>query len=283
MRHVDVRLLGPFEVAVDARGVAAPQWEHRRAQDLVKLLALSPAHRLTRDEVVEALWPHLDAKAGVANLYKAAHFARRALGWPDAVALKRGVVELAPGCRVDTDVQREIDAGWPSERAELLPDDRFEAWTEPHRERLAQDRAAALRGQGRWNELLSDDPTDEEATRALLRESAAAGDRVGAARGFRRLRDALATLGLAPSEETLSLWRELSRGDAVQATVPAGAPLVGRDRERDVVRATLDATARGTGGTLLLLGDPGIGKTRLVDLLLDDARARGWHTLRGAG
>ena len=283
MRQVDVRLLGPFEIAVDAQPVAAAQWEHRRAQDLVKLLALSPAHRLTRDEVVEALWPHLDAKAGVANLHKAAHFARRALGWPDAIVLRRGVVELAPASRVDTDVEREIGAGWQGASAELLPDDRFEAWTEPHRDRLAQDRSAALRRQGRWSELLDDDPADEEATRAVLRERVAAGDRVGAARRFRRLRDALATLGLAPSEETVALWRELSEGEAVQTHAFAGAPLVGRDRERDVARATLDATARGTGGTLLILGDAGMGKTRFLDLLLDDARSRGWHTLRGAG
>src|SRR5262249_46872306 len=59
MRRLDVRLLGRFEVAVDAQRVAASAWEHRRAEDLVKLLALSPEHRLTRDEVVEALWPHL--------------------------------------------------------------------------------------------------------------------------------------------------------------------------------------------------------------------------------
>ena len=80
MRRLDVRLLGRFEVAVDAQRVAASAWEHRRAEDLVKLLALSPRHRLTRDQVVEALWPHLGAKAGVANLHKAAYYARKALG-----------------------------------------------------------------------------------------------------------------------------------------------------------------------------------------------------------
>lgn len=70
---MDIRLLGRFEVAVDRRPVPARAWEHRRAEDLVKLLALSPGHRLTRDEVVEALWPQLSATAGVANLHKAAH------------------------------------------------------------------------------------------------------------------------------------------------------------------------------------------------------------------
>src|SRR4051794_38199095 len=106
VRRVDVQLLGRFAVTVDARLVSAPAWKQRRAADLVKLLALSPEHRLTRDEVVEALWPQLGAKAGVANLHKAAHFARKALGWPEAIMLRRGVVELAPGDRVETDVER---------------------------------------------------------------------------------------------------------------------------------------------------------------------------------
>ena len=106
MRRLDVRLLGRFEVAVDAQRVAASAWEHRRAEDLVKLLALSPGHRMTRDQVVEALWPHLGAKAGVANLHKAAYYARKALGWPEAIVVRHGVVALAPEDRVETDVER---------------------------------------------------------------------------------------------------------------------------------------------------------------------------------
>ena len=283
MRRLDVRLLGRFEVAVDARPVGASAWEQHRSADLVKLLALAPGHRLTRDEVVESLWPHLGAKAGVANLYKAAHFARRALGWPDAVVLRRGVVALAPECEVETDVERQIGGGWRGDELELLPEDRFAEWTVGHRDRLAQDRVAALRRQGRWDELLRGDPADEEVTRALMRERAAQGDRASAARRFRQLRDALADLGLSPSEETVALWREISRGEPVQVPAHTAEPIVGRSRELGVGRAALDATARGAGGTLVVLGDAGMGKTRLIDELLDDARGRGWHALRGAG
>ena len=181
MRRLDVRLLGRFEVAVDARPVAASAWEHRRAEDLVKLLALSPGHRLTRDQVVDALWPHLGAKAGVANLHKAAYHARKALGWPEAIVVRRGMVALAPEHRVDTDVERlETEDGWDGEVAELLPEDRYEEWTVEHRDRLAELRTAALRRQGRWAELLRIDPADEEITRALMRDRAAVGDRAAA-------------------------------------------------------------------------------------------------------
>ena len=282
MRRLDVRLLGRFEVAVDAQRVAASAWEHRRAEDLVKLLALSPGHRLTRDEAVEALWPQLGAKAGVANLHKAAYYARGALGWPEAIVVRHGVVALAPEDRVETDVERlQTDGGWDGEVPELLPEDRYEQWTVEHRDRLAELRTAALRRQGRWDELLRIDPTDEEITRALMRERAAVGDRAAAARQFRRLREALADLGLMPSAESFSLYRDISRGDPVHAPTRSNLPMVGRDRELDIGRRAVDAAGRGSGGGLLILGDAGIGKTRLVDALLEDAQARGWHTLCG--
>jgi hypothetical protein len=57
--------------------------------------------------------------------------------------------------------------------------------------------------------------------------------------------------------------------------------MVGRDRELGVAQTALDATAGGGGGALLIFGDAGIGKTRLVDARLEDAQTRGWHNLRG--
>jgi len=88
---VQIELLGAFSVVVDGCEVAADEWPGRRAVELVQLLALADPHRrLTRDQVIEGLWPTLAVEAGAANLRKAAHHARQALGSPDAVELRGG-------------------------------------------------------------------------------------------------------------------------------------------------------------------------------------------------
>ena len=64
--------------------------------ELVKVLALAPEHWLHRDQVIETLWPELPYDAALANLHKAAHFARRAIGESDAVVVRRGRVAPDP-------------------------------------------------------------------------------------------------------------------------------------------------------------------------------------------
>src|SRR6185436_969195 len=56
---------------------------------------------------------------------------------------------------------------------------------------------------------------------------------------------------------------------------------VGREAERGEIRAALDRAAAGQGSLILLVGEPGIGKSRLVDEASDDARARGFEVVWG--
>ena len=59
-------------------------------------------------------------------------------------------------------------------------------------------------------------------------------------------------------------------------------PLVGRSEELGWVVVALDRAAAGSGGTLLLAGEAGIGKSRLAAEALALARRRGFVTLAGA-
>jgi DNA-binding SARP family transcriptional activator len=282
MRQLEVRLLGAFEVLVDSQPVPADAWAQRRAADLVKLLALAPGHRIPRDEVLETLWPQLGADAAASNLHKAASYARRALGERGAVVLRGGVVELAPAAEVTTDVER-FEAGDDSAYGgELLPDEPYEEWLLGPRARLCERRLAVLRSEGRWDEVLREDPADEEAHRALMRRHMASGDKPAAARQFRLLREELSPLGAEPSEETLALQRELTRGPPVRAARLLHAPIEGRERELGSASAALARAAAGDGGALLITGALGLGKTRLLEAVLAEAEELGFHTLRGA-
>ena len=54
-----IELLGGLRVSVGERQVPATEWRRSRAAGLVKLLALTPGHRLHREQVMDALWPDL--------------------------------------------------------------------------------------------------------------------------------------------------------------------------------------------------------------------------------
>src|SRR4051794_2339339 len=181
MRRLDIGLLGGFGVVVDGKPVPTDAWPQRRAADLVKLLALAPGHRLARDEVLEQLWPSLGADAAASNLHKAASYARRVLGERGAVVLRGGMVALAPEAEITTDVERLAAGDDAAYRGELLPDDRNEGGPRAPGGGWRERGLAALRPHRRWEELLREEPADEEAPLALARRHVAAGDRPAAA------------------------------------------------------------------------------------------------------
>ena len=61
----------------------------------------------------------------------------------------------------------------------------------------------------------------------------------------------------------------------------ASGVFVGRSHELDELRAGLDETFRGRGGLVLLVGEPGIGKTRVADEMATYASLRGAQVLWG--
>jgi predicted ATPase len=55
----------------------------------------------------------------------------------------------------------------------------------------------------------------------------------------------------------------------------SGGPLIGRDSVLSVFDQRLDALQAGRGSAVLLVGEPGLGKTRLLEELTVRARRRG--------
>src|SRR5919206_4573739 len=61
----------------------------------------------------------------------------------------------------------------------------------------------------------------------------------------------------------------------------AGGVFVGREREMEQLLAGLEDALAGRGRLLMLVGEPGIGKTRTAQELLTYARLRGARVLAG--
>jgi hypothetical protein len=120
MPEIHVTLLGRFAVTVSGAPVAEASWNRRQAAAVVKVLALAPGRRLHREQVIDRVWPQDTIAEAVPKLHKAAHFARRALGVPDAVVLRGDQVILCPGGGVTVDAvrfgelaRRALAAGMP--------------------------------------------------------------------------------------------------------------------------------------------------------------------------
>jgi predicted ATPase/class 3 adenylate cyclase len=74
----------------------------------------------------------------------------------------------------------------------------------------------------------------------------------------------------------------LSAASTVVATPPSATrPFVGRTRELHELRAAFDEADSGRGSLVLVTGEPGIGKTRLMQEFAGTAPDRGWQVVVG--
>jgi DNA-binding SARP family transcriptional activator len=182
---------------------------------------------------------------------------------------------------------------------ELL-EGRYDEWLVDERERLAALYLEALEGlarqyesRRRWPEairwverLVAHDPLREESSRLLMRYCHASGDRARAVRAYHVCATTLEReLGIEPSPETRAFYESLVAAapadagtqaaapvgrvpaSAARATAPGTSPFVGRAAERARLTAMWRAAASGQAQAVLVTGEAGVGKTRLVDEL----------------
>jgi len=193
-----------------------------------------------------------------------------------------------------------------------LPDCfRFHAWCTAEREAVRGERIklfAALSARLadsapdealKWARArLAADPLSDAAHAAVVRCLGALGRTRDAIAHFDDARRLLAAeLGARPTPELTRARDELGHRAAPATVAPAPAPvaapaqrepaaatraLVGRARERAILGAAVDAAAAGQARELLLVvGEPGIGKSRLLDELAAAMRAAGGLVLGG--
>ncbi len=291
--RVQVRLLGRFEVAVDGEPVPARAWRRQSASRLVALLALQPSYRLHREQVIDALWPDLPPDTAASRLHSACHYARTALGGREAVVVARGSVALLPGADVEVDVAHfeaavsaALEQGTPQAAAAaaalhpgpLLPDDLYEPWTEEPRARLRLRYREMLRVAGLHDALVADDPLDEDAQVARVRDLVTQGRRHDAVQALERMAEVFEhELGVDLPEEALRLRDQalaLPPGAGPDPAPYGGAPpllpspaalpatrtrLIGRGDDLDEVAALLERHR-----VVTLTGPGGAGKSTLA-------------------
>ncbi|MDH4136107.1 MAG: AAA family ATPase, partial [Anaerolineae bacterium] len=125
--------------------------------------------------------------------------------------------------------------------------------------------------------LVALDALHEGAHRCLMQIHAALGDRDGVRRQYRLCADVLAhEMGIEPAAETQALFHRLiavKPGPAVSPEQPPAArlgeqslalPFLGRERELAALQTRLNQAIARQGGLILVSGETGMGKTRLV-------------------
>jgi DNA-binding SARP family transcriptional activator len=299
-----VWVLGPLELEIDGRRIPAP--EGRPACALLAWLALHPGTHL-RAAVAAALWPNVLDSSARASLRTALSAVRRSVGVASLIATRERV-GLADDVWVDVRAfDACLDAGDPEAalelaRGELLPeldDDWVLRARDRHRDRWSSalagvatsvaDPEAALALARRRAEL---DPFDEAAHRGLMTALAAAGETVAALAVYERLSTRLRReLGLAPSTATRDLAVSLRTGRTAVGEQPPLSPrlrperwrtaFVGRNDALARLAAAWAALVRGGVGTVLVVGEPGIGKSRLAARFAAEVHAGGATVLAG--
>jgi DNA-binding SARP family transcriptional activator len=141
--------------------------------------------------------------------------------------------------------------------------------------------------------LLTVDPLHEAVHRTLMQLYLQQGRRGAALKQYEGCVHVLQSeLGVEPQPETKQLYDEALRTPAgmpptsVTAPRPAGAdrptpPLVGRDADLEVLHRALAVASSGQGRIVVVSGEAGVGKSRLVEALLEDAKRQGAHIMVG--
>jgi DNA-binding SARP family transcriptional activator len=152
-------------------------------------------------------------------------------------------------------------------------------------------------------QLIEQDPLREDARRMAMRTYCHLGQRNAALMQYRQCQQVLqAELGVEPMGETRDLWHTIRDGRFVRAPqvaatpavvlnqraagynpldATARAPLIGRERELEFLAEAWQAALANQCSLVLISGEAGIGKTRLVQTLADQQQWRGMRILQG--
>ena len=258
----------------------------RKDAALLAILAVDGA--TPRGKAASLLWPDVGEDAARNNLRQRLHRLRKRAGRDLALSVN-DVLRLAGDVGHDlTGLQSRLGDDAAASTGELLGTFEYEdcidlndwvaiareQWRAARRNALAEI-ASRLETEGHValalqyaERLVTDDPLLEHAHRRLMRLHYLRGDRAAALAAFARCRQVLAHhLKAQPARETLELSRLVEASGVLPVPVAAPRPvavlrpprLVGRDTEWQLLQQAWQQER-----IALVIGEPGIGKTRLL-------------------
>jgi len=313
---MEFRVLGPLEVVDGGRTV---ELGAAKLRALLAVLLLNANRVVSTEALIDALWEeHPPETAGKAIQVYVSNL-RKVVG-PDALrrsgpgyvlvsadagldlarleALREEARQAAP-----RDAARKLREALSLWRGPSLADFANDRFAQPEitrldelrlvtlEERIDADLAAGRHGElvGELEALVAEHPFRERLRSQLVLALYRCGRQAEALDSYRNARRALVgELGIEPGRELRRLEAAILRQDPALDLVRAeegeearAGPFVGRERELAELVAGLDDAIAGRGRLFLLVGEPGIGKSRLADELLRVGRGRGARVLVG--
>lgn len=297
-----IRLFGDFEVRFGE--LLIPPFESTRVTSLFAYLLLHRDAPQPRQRIAFLLWPDSSEPQARTNLRHLLHTLRGAL--PDAERFI-DVTSRSLQWRADApywldvaEFERSVSESDGREAIELYRGDLLEGsydeWILDEREQFRQQYLLTLERLARTLEAAGDlsqaihyagriqrfDPLYEESYRLLMRLHHASGDRARAVRVYHECATTLEReLGVEPSRPTREAYEALLSSEPEipirqERSAQLRSPLIGRAAEWERLSASWHAAENGSSRFVLISGEAGIGKTRLVE------EFRAWCDQRGA-
>jgi DNA-binding SARP family transcriptional activator/ABC-type branched-subunit amino acid transport system ATPase component len=294
---MNVRVLGPLEASVDGRQVALGAGKTRA---LLAILALRAGEAVSTERLIDGLWGEQPPASATKLVQLYVSQLRKALtaAGDGAAIVTRGhgyELRLAPE-EVDAGrFERLVAEGAPREalalwRGQPLDDVAGEPFAAAEIRRLEDLRLAALEQAidadleagrhrevvGELDALVAEEPLRERLHAQRMLALYRSGRQAEALEAYGEARRALVgEVGIEPGPELRRVHEAILRQDpaleapaAEPAELPpeleSGTPLVGREADLDWLRELWRDARAGAGGVVLVLGPPGMGKSRLV-------------------
>ena len=307
---MDFRLLGPLEVVENGAAIDVGSAKPRA---LLAVLLLNANRVVSRDDLVDALWGERAPGTAQKALQVYVSQLRKSLGRERILTRALGYeLRVEPG---ELDLERFMQLASKQDYEEALrlwrgtplADFAYEPFAQSEIARLEELGLACLEQRidadleaGRHaalvaelEALVGEHPLRERLRKQLMLALYQSGRQVEALESYQDARRALTEgLGIEPSLELRELEKAILQQDASLTPVPvAEAPpesgdaargaFVGREEELEELLQGFADAAAGRGRLFLLVGEPGIGKSRLADEVLRHARAHRAEALAG--